>query len=72
MIGYPWDKDNTKYCTFQGDYGHLIENCRHLMWKVNKLAKEGNLKKFFIGSGQGPSGGKRKRIEKLRLGVSED
>lgn len=72
MIGNPRDCDNTKYCTLHGDYDHLIEDCKHLMWEVNKLAIEGSLKEFFTSSGQGPFVGKEKRIQDTRSGVSED
>lgn len=71
MIGDLRDRDNTKNCTLHGDYNHLTKDCKHLMWKVNKLAKEGSLKKIITNSGQGSPEGERKRTYS-RSGVSED
>lgn len=51
MLSDPRNRENTKYCTFHGDYDHLIEDCKHLIREVNKLSKEGNMKKFVTSNG---------------------
>lgn len=34
-----WMRDNSKFCTFHNDYGHLIDDCRQLKYEVEKLVK---------------------------------
>lgn len=40
MVCDPHYRDNSKLYNIHNDYGHLTEDCRQLMWEVDKKLKQ--------------------------------
>ena len=48
-------RDNTKYCEFHRDYGHLTDDCIQLRKEIEYLIRRGYLKRFIAPENQPPN-----------------
>ncbi|KAL5538814.1 hypothetical protein UlMin_042236 [Ulmus minor] len=47
-------RDNTKYCRYHRDIGHIIEECRVLKDEIERLIQRGQLRNYVRGNEQQP------------------
>ena len=55
MKSDPATRDNTKYCEFHRDYGHLTDNCIQLRREIEYLIQRGYLMRFISPGNQAQS-----------------
>ena len=52
MKSDPTMRDNTRYCEFHRDYGHLMDDCIQLKKEIEYLIRRGYLRRFIAPENQ--------------------